>query len=770
MKLAAGLLLAGLVAMPLAARADTIMLDDFQNYGQSNWVASGKGGVGTSAYKDNVSLRLTGGATATKTLSTEGYKDVSVTVSFAGLDLGKHGGCFADYSVDGGANWSRISRLSDADADGVTMHKGTKAADDLANQPKLMLRLSNSGPDDSNCWADDITVSGTATGAPRAPATGSSTPAAPPPAGRVIWDPNSVPSGSGKPHAALETGKTHVAFLSPPGTRAAAFPYDMMMGEAKSNVPVDFEAFAPPANARPPTNVFAGRLRLGPEREPNGFRVVKDRVEYARQGGNALKHLPPFDFAFVQAGDALIPVQRGPIASSDSMSEFVLEPGRVWDQEGDHGYTRAAIPFSLEEKNANCLHNGVLTFLFNKKGAVSNVAFQIASETCQYFQFDMWGRLAAAYTPGPVTSADRIVAAYAREVAARLPVKPIEQLAEDHPGADPSQFGRGIAPADMTLYGVVVDDVNYVSACNTRYGLYPYCDVLDLPSYSTAKSIFAGVAAMRLSALYPGMMSATVAQYVPQCAVDGTWNDVTLANTLDMATGHYNSAVNQADEDAPEIDPLFFAALDHPGHIRFSCTHYPRKTAPGTQWVYHTADTYALGTALNAFVKTKMGPSADVYRDVVDPIWRKLDLSPTIDVTRRTYDAVAQPFTGWGLAYHRDDIARIARFLNNANGEIGGQQILDRKMLDAALQRDSASPGIRAINDDFRYHDGFWAYNVAKAAGCKAPAFVPYMSGYGGITVAMMPDGITYYYYSDGGIFKWAEAAAEANRIKPFCT
>jgi hypothetical protein len=139
-------------------------------------------------------------------------------------------------------------------------------------------------------------------------------------------------------------------------------------------------------------------------------------------------------------------------------------------------------------------------------------------------------------------------------------------------------------------------------------------------------------------------------------------------------------------------------------------------------------------------------------------------------VTRRTYDAVAQPFTGWGLAYHRDDIARIARFLNNANGEIGGQQILDRKMLDAALQRDSASPGIRAINDDFRYHDGFWAYNVAKAAGCKAPAFVPYMSGYGGITVAMMPDGITYYYYSDGGIFKWAEAAAEANRIKPFCT
>ena len=62
MRAIAGILLAGLVALPAAARADNIMLDDFQNYGQANWVASGKGGVGTSAYRGNVSLRLTGGA------------------------------------------------------------------------------------------------------------------------------------------------------------------------------------------------------------------------------------------------------------------------------------------------------------------------------------------------------------------------------------------------------------------------------------------------------------------------------------------------------------------------------------------------------------------------------------------------------------------------------------------------------------------------------------------------------------------------------------
>jgi hypothetical protein len=77
------------------ASADTLMLDDFENLGQANWVAGGRGAIGTSAYEGNGSLRLTAGATATKVISTEGYKDVTVAVSFAGLDLGAHGGCLA---------------------------------------------------------------------------------------------------------------------------------------------------------------------------------------------------------------------------------------------------------------------------------------------------------------------------------------------------------------------------------------------------------------------------------------------------------------------------------------------------------------------------------------------------------------------------------------------------------------------------------------------------------------------------------------------------
>jgi hypothetical protein len=43
------------------------------------------------------------------------------------------------------------------------------------------------------------------------------------------------------------------------------------------------------------------------------------------------------------------------------------------------------------------------------------------------------------------------------------------------------------------------------------------------------------------------------------------------------------------------------------------------------------------------------------------------------------------------------------------------------------------------------------------------------MSGFGGISVVMLPSGIVYYYVSDNAEFRWARAVAEAHRIGPVC-
>jgi hypothetical protein len=536
-------------------------------------------------------------------------------------------------------------------------------------------------------------------------------------------------------------------------------------------------AFAPP----PPDSAYArssphqhleGRLRLGALRIAHGFHPILDRYGDANTHDRAAQHLPDFDFEFVQDGDALIPVQRGAIPSTHPEWEFILEPGRVWDEPGDGGYTRASLPFALEERNANCMHQGVLTFLFRADGAVSDAAYEIAGETCAYFRFDAWGYVQARYMPGAIAGRKTVIGHYRDEVRARLPQRPLAQLAADVHGARPEAFGAAaeIPPETMSVYGLVVDGVHYRSDCATRQGPYPYCEVMDLPSYSLAKSVGAGIAVMRLAADYPQLTSTRIAALVPQCAGRGGWGDVTIGDALDMATGRYDSAAYEADEDSAATLEGFFLPDRHAAKLDFACRHYPRKAAPGSVWVYHSTDTYVLGAALNAFLRARTGPDADFYRDILaDRLWPALQLGSQLGVSRRTYDAAAQPFTGYGLTLHGDDIARLSLFLNVDHGRIGTMQVLDPVLLDQALQRDGAHPGLRAGFDELRYKNGFWAWNAQQALGCRTATWIPFMSGYGGIVVALLPNGMTYYYFSDGAVFSWKMAAVEADRIRPFC-
>ena len=517
-------------------------------------------------------------------------------------------------------------------------------------------------------------------------------------------------------------------------------------------------------------NRFQGHLILGEERPGGIFEVLRDDLGEANAYGGAARHLPPFDFTFVQSGNAIIPVRRGAISGTHPIWEYILEPGTVSGGPGG-AYSQATIPFTLEERNANCMHNGTMRFSFRSDGAVSDVAYRITAETCLYFKFNMSGSIAARYVPAQLPDTAAIIARYNDDVAHRMPLRPIQDLAIDYPGIDPNQFGSPfeVKPEDMTVYGVIVNGIHYVGGCNSRDGVYPFCAQMDLPSYSVAKSIFAGLESMRLSYLRPHAMASRIADYVPECAVEGSWGDVTFGNMLDMASGHYRSADYMVDEDEADMRQ-FLLADDHATRIAFACDHYPHEAKPGTVWVYHTPDSYLLGTAIRAFYESRMQTSSDFYHDLlVAPLWHPLHLDPAIDVVRRTYDSVAQPLTGYGMTLHSDDIAKLSVFLNVNNGQIGGRTVLDETMLAGALQRNPRDPGLNAGGPDYRYNNGFWAWNAQSFLGCKSPAWIPFMSGYGGITIAMMPNGVTYYYVSDGGSFAWARAAAESNKIKPFC-
>lgn len=263
--------------------------------------------------------------------------------------------------------------------------------------------------------------------------------------------------------------------------------------------------------------------------------------------------------------------------------------------------------------------------------------------------------------------------------------------------------------------------------------------------------------------------------YVPAtgCRTDA-WKGVDLLDLLDMSTGHYDSAAYMADEDAAKIG-AFFNAATYSRKLAFSCEAYPPTSDPGQVWVYHTADTFLLGVALNHALKELPGrKTQDIFRDVVDAdIYAPLRLSPTARTIRRTYDAAAQPFFGWGLFLHADDMAKLGRFLGPDSGGIDGHPLLDQTLLDEAMQRDPDSRGLQVAHlKNFRYQHGFWTRNLQKELGCDQPAWVPFLSGFGGILVVLFPNGAVWYSVADDGqlaSIDFAKPAIELAKIGSFC-
>ena len=173
------------------------------------------------------------------------------------------------------------------------------------------------------------------------------------------------------------------------------------------------------------------------------FGRIRDLYNYA--ANEPRKHLPEFQFAFVQNGSHLIPAQQGLIITGHPYWNYLIGPGRVWTEKGDKGWSRASIPFALVQRNQNAIHNGVMMFLFNDK-KVSAVRYQITQETCTWFKCDMWGQLKAKYTPAPVANAFALKDNHALEVMNRLQTKPLSALTTDFPnsGVNVSVFGSGL--------------------------------------------------------------------------------------------------------------------------------------------------------------------------------------------------------------------------------------------------------------------------------------------------------------------------------------
>ena len=168
--------------------------------------------------------------------------------------------------------------------------------------------------------------------------------------------------------------------------------------------------------------------------------------------------------------------RREVILSTHPFWEYILGPGKaVWYEPSDNGKSRVAFPFTLAQRNANCAHNGLMTYFLFDGSSASHVFYQIGAETCLYFKANLWGMLPTIYTPGVVSSKSTILGDLAAEVAARMETRrPIEQITADfapEKDIDPAAFANanGVSPQHMTAYGLIYNGVHYVGGYETRY-------------------------------------------------------------------------------------------------------------------------------------------------------------------------------------------------------------------------------------------------------------------------------------------------------------
>jgi hypothetical protein len=541
---------------------------------------------------------------------------------------------------------------------------------------------------------------------------------------------------------------------------------DWLKSNTQITQPLLTSAFKKSTSAISVESSISGRFILTTIKGTDYFEILKDSYRVNRGQDKFINQLPKLEFDVVQSGSSLVPKVRTIQKSKHPYWEWQISPGIIWQEPNEIGYRRIVFPFSLQERNQNCTHNGVILIALNEHNEPTNSVFQIGSETCTYLQFNLTSRLAVKFNPGLLKNSIEMLEDFTLENSKKILAFTEKDLQEDYPKLDISML-KPTKLSESTTSGVVIKGKHYRLNCNTRFGDYPNCDYLALPSYSTAKNIVGGIGLMRLEKRVPNIGNVLLTKIVPECS-EQRWKGVTLNDLINMRTGNYLSKKYMSDESSERV-LSFFSATTNSEKLKLSCEMYPHRAKPGKYFTYHTTDTYLAGVMMSRLY-IKMTKGNDFYTEMLaDRIWKSLNLSPLMNDSKRTYDEDAQPFFGFGLTYLIDDVIKLSTFLQQQVTLDENESLLDQKMLASALRHNDSSVNREGGSPSLAYNYSFWALEVGKTLGCKQAQWIPFMSGFGGITIALISPDLIYYNFSDHNKYQWLDKVVELNRQLSIC-
>jgi len=498
---------------------------------------------------------------------------------------------------------------------------------------------------------------------------------------------------------------------------------------------------------------FSGILKVDQPAIGIGYNVIIDSRKIYQDNH---KNIPKFEIEISSLDGKVYPKNTKIIETNHLFWNIQFGVGSS-KLEISSSNTLITLPFSLIHKSANCIHNGIGVFSISNENQISNIIFEIASETCAYYKFDYVGLYSANFQftnalPNLSNNSDKNIIS-------------IENLYKRYNLTNKSFLNSDyIDPSNVTMFGLIDSNNHYVSSCMTRLGNYPFCDQILLPSYSLAKSIAGTFSLSLLESQYGSISNLYVSDLVPEC-YGRKWKNVTLNNLSDMSTGQYFNSIHDFDESSVASSEVIFMFEEHKDKIKKACSAFPKKTKPGTRFVYHTSDTYILGLALNNYLQSNSNRK-DYFNDVLIPFLEANNLSQTSQSVLATNDNIKQSYTGWGMFFLRSDLDRLATIIHNIKNNSSTQLTY---LYDALNPNDNNSLlAIPSVN--IYYNNGFWSRKFDKNIfNCSEDVWIPFMSGFGGITFAFFPNGMSYYYFSDGYEFAWESAIFSSHSIKPFC-
>jgi CubicO group peptidase (beta-lactamase class C family) len=537
---------------------------------------------------------------------------------------------------------------------------------------------------------------------------------------------------------------------------------DLMADDHEQESPVNNTYLTPIGVVGPPLHHIEGLLTV-----PQFQMHASD----SQAGSQSL--FPGFSVEFFTYEEYLVPAQRDivPASDGDSFWSVILSPGKLWSEANDGGLSRASFPFLLVAQDSNESHNGMATFVYDDR-SVSSFYVQVAQETAAWNQRDFWGQSPMLYSLGHIENSDELKAKFERELSLQTPIRPWSDLAERLDPALLAPFNDRFHPWSISASGLILDGTIYLQPCLTRYGEYPYCRYMRHGVFSVTKSMAAAVALLRLAQKYgEDVFDLRIADYVEVTADHDGWEEVTFGDALNMATGIGDDPslqVMTAEEDEPKFYRFMEArSAQDKLQVCFSYGNYP--WGPGEVARYNSINTFVLSVAMTNFLRSREGPDADIWDMVLQEVYKPIGiLHAPIMRTHEPDGSQGVPIFGYGLYPTVDDVAKVAALLHSG-GEFEGQQLLHAgKLAEALYQTDD--PGLPTGDSNeygnAMYHLSFWSMPYRITSGDFYQ--IPYMSGFGGNHVALIPNGITAFRFADAHIYGIDSMVRVAEGIRPW--